>query len=91
MAEEFEEAVGQPKRTARLDALYVLVGFAALLIGANLLVSGATAVAERFGISQAVIGLTVIAVGTSLPELATSVVATLRNKADARIRQCRRL
>ncbi|MDQ3258271.1 MAG: sodium:calcium antiporter, partial [Acidobacteriota bacterium] len=65
-----------------VDVLFVLVGLAMLLFGANLFVDGAVAVAERFGVSQAVIGLTIVAVGTSLPELATSIVAAFKGEGD---------
>lgn len=82
VAEEFGDALAQPKRAAWVDALLVVAGFALLLVGARLLVGGATTIAESFGISQVVIGLTVIAVGTSLPELATSVVAAAKGEAD---------
>jgi len=54
----------------------------ALLIGASLLIDAATTIAREFGISEAVIGLTIVAVGTSLPELATSVVAAFRRHAE---------
>jgi cation:H+ antiporter len=82
VAEEFEEALAEPKRAAWIDVLLVIIGFALLLVGAQLLLSGATVVAERFGVSQVVIGLTIVAIGTSLPELATSFVASLRGEAD---------
>lgn len=82
VAEEFEDALAQPKRAAWVDALLVVTGFALLLVGARLLLGGATVIAESFGVSQVVIGLTVIAVGTSLPELATSVVAAAKGEAD---------
>ena len=67
--------------TGRAVAL-VIAGLAGLLLGANVLVWGAVVIAKDLGMSEVVIGLTVIAVGTSLPELATSVVAALRNDAD---------
>jgi cation:H+ antiporter len=57
-------------------------GLAGVLIGAEALVRGAVGLAEAAGVSQAVIGLTIVAVGTSLPELATSVVATRRGRGD---------
>ena len=53
-----------------------------LVLGGWAIVEGAVAVAEHLGISQVVIGLTVVAVGTSLPELATSLVAALRKEPD---------
>ena len=60
----------------------VILGLALLVLGADLMVEGATALALRFGVSEAVIGLTIVAVGTSLPELATAIVASLRRHAD---------
>ena len=64
------------------DALYVLAGLALLVLGARWLVGSAVAIAQVLGISEMVIGLTVVAVGTSLPELATSILATLRGQRD---------
>jgi cation:H+ antiporter len=66
---------------APMIALFVLGGLATLIGGAWLLVEGATGIARAIGISETVIGLTVVAVGTSLPELATSVVAARRGEA----------
>jgi cation:H+ antiporter len=57
-------------------------GIIGLQIGADLLVTGASAIARIFGISETVIGLTLVAVGTSLPELATSVIAAFKKQAD---------
>lgn len=57
-------------------------GLVVLVIGARLLVDSATTIARDFGISEAVIGLTVVAVGTSLPELATSVIAAIRRQTE---------
>ncbi len=62
--------------------LFVGLGLVGLPLGANLLVEGASNIAVTFGISEAVIGLTLVAVGTSLPELATTFMAALRNQAD---------
>jgi len=53
-----------------------------LPLGANLLVDGASNIAKDYGVSDAVIGLTLVAIGTSLPELATTVMAALRKQAD---------
>lgn len=61
---------------------YLMLGLTGLPLGANLLVDGATSVAREFGISETVIGLTLVAIGTSLPELATTVMAALRRQAD---------
>ncbi|GGK49851.1 calcium/sodium antiporter [Salinarimonas ramus] len=62
--------------------LLALAGLVLVVGGGKLLVDGATELARGLGISEAVIGLTVVAVGTSLPELVTSVVAALRRQAD---------
>ena len=60
----------------------IVVGIAALVIGSQLLVDSAVAFATWFGVSELVIGLTVVAIGTSLPELATSVMAAARGERD---------
>jgi len=57
-------------------------GLAGVVLGANLLVTGATSLARSIGISETVIGLTIVAIGTSLPELATSIVAAYRKRGD---------
>ena len=62
--------------------LFLTLGLIGLPLGADLLVDAAVNIATRMGVSETVIGLTLIAVGTSLPELATTVMAALRNKAD---------
>lgn len=62
-----------------------LAGLVGLVIGGRLLVTGAVDIASRAGLSEALIGLTIVAVGTSLPELATSVVAALKKQADIAI------
>lgn len=61
---------------------YTVAGLVVLVIGARFLVTGATDIARSFGISEAVIGLTIVAVGTSLPELATSVIAAIRRQTE---------
>ncbi len=65
-----------------LSVATALAGLAIVVLGGNLLVSGAVNLARSFGISETVIGLTIVAVGTSMPELATSVVAALRKQTD---------
>lgn len=62
--------------------LMIAGGLAGLIAGANLIVPSAVRIAESLGISQAVIGLTIVALGTSLPELATSAVAALKKNSD---------
>ncbi|HZI20115.1 MAG TPA: calcium/sodium antiporter [Pyrinomonadaceae bacterium] len=76
------EAAALPRRRTWLDILFIACGIAALVLGARLLLDGAIVVAGWLGISQIVIGLTIVAVGTSLPELATSAVAAHKGEAD---------
>ena len=74
---------GRPEDTSLgRDLLLVGVGLVALILGAHLLVTSAVFFARLAGVSEVVIGLTVVAVGTSLPELATCAVAAHRNEAD---------
>ena len=61
---------------------YLVAGLVGLPLGAQLLVTNATIIAQTYGVSDTVIGLTLVAVGTSLPELATTVMAALRRQAD---------
>jgi len=58
----------------------LIIGFAFILLGAHLLVEGATSIARHFGVSEWLIGVTIVAAGTSTPELATSIVATYKRK-----------
>jgi len=62
--------------------LFLILGLIGLPLGASLLVDGASNIAKDYGVSDAVIGLTLVAIGTSLPELATTVMAALRKQAD---------
>lgn len=81
--EESEEIEGPS--SAWLGVAYFVGGLATLVIGSRLLIVGATDIARVFGVSEAAIGLTLIAVGTSLPELATSVVAAFRRHSDVAV------
>ncbi|KNG95044.1 calcium/sodium antiporter [Pseudaestuariivita atlantica] len=63
-------------------AMYLVAGLVGLPLGADLLVDNASIIARTFGISDTAIGLTLVALGTSLPELATTVMAALRRQAD---------
>ena len=67
------------------SVLLLVIGLACLVVGSNIFVNGATAVAQQLGVSEAVIGLTVVAGGTSLPELATSVVAARKGNSGIAI------
>ena len=61
---------------------YIVGGLLGLAVGAHWIVGGAVAIAQTFGLSEALIGLSIVAIGTSLPELATSVVAALKKNTD---------
>ena len=70
----------QPPMKPLKAVFYLLLGLACLIFGSNLFVEAATQVAKSLGVSEAMIGLTIVAGGTSLPELATSVVAALKGR-----------
>lgn len=67
------------------DVLYIGGGLVILIFASNLLVNNAVSIAQELGVSEAVIGLTIVAAGTSLPELATSVVSALKKNPDIAI------
>lgn len=64
------------------NLLWIIGGLACLVVGANLLVNSAVNIARAFAVSEAVIGLTIVAVGTSLPEVMTSIVASIKGQRD---------
>lgn len=80
---EGEEFTG-PQRLW-LGLAYLAAGLTALVIGSRLLVDGATGIARTFGVPEAIIGLTLVAIGTSLPELATSIMAAVRGHSDVAV------
>jgi len=65
-----------------VSIIMIIGGIIALFIGGRLIVNSATFIASSFGLSEALIGLTIVAIGTSLPELAASVIAARKNQAD---------
>lgn len=76
-------AAGAPPSTSRLrNGVIAIVGLAVLLGGGHLFVESATRIAQTHGISERVVGLTVVAIGTSLPELATAIIAARRGNSD---------
>jgi len=76
---EASEVITQP---ILKSALLIAIGIAALYFGGGWVVDGATVIARLFGLSESVIGLTIVAIGTSLPELVTSAVAAYKNNTD---------
>lgn len=73
---------GAPARPLSRDMVFVALGLAALTVGARMAVSGAVVIGTRIGLSDAVIGSTIMAVGTSLPELVTCVMAAVKGHHD---------
>ncbi len=81
--EDEEDVEGaDPNMSKPLIAVFLVLGMIGLPLGASLLVDNASILARQYGVSDTVIGLTLVAVGTSLPELATTVMAALRRQAD---------
>ena len=78
----FDESLPARFKAAWLEPLFIAGGFVALVFGSELLVSGAVTLATEAGLSNAFVGLTIVAFGTSLPELATSAVAAGKNEGD---------
>jgi cation:H+ antiporter len=82
--EEFERVLGLPTQR-RMIAFFLVVGIVGLPLGAELAVDGAVGIAQIAGVSDEAIGLTVIALGTSLPELGTTVVAAIQRHSDVAV------
>lgn len=81
--EEYDkEFSGDKKSGLGKNIAFVVVGLAGLMLGSKWLVSSAIAIAQSFGVSELVIGLTIVAAGTSMPEVATSVIAAIRGERD---------
>lgn len=81
--EEYEVEFGKGEESSLLvNILLILGGLGMLVLGSNWLVDGAIAIARSLGVSELVIGLTIVAAGTSLPEVATSVMASVRGERD---------
>ncbi len=67
------------------SVIYIVLGLAAIVVGGQLVVNGAVGIATRFGMSENLIGVTIVAIGTSLPELVTSVVAAKKGQSEIAI------
>lgn len=84
IAEKCDEFTAEPEEmpTTTTNVFYLIAGMIGLVIGSEVLVRGAVDIARTLGLSDEVIGLTLIAIGTSLPELATSVVAARKGQSE---------
>jgi len=83
--DEYAEIAKTVKTKWHISVLMILAGLAVLVAGSELLVKGAVDIARSLGVGETIIGLTIIAAGTSLPELASSIVATIRKEYDIAI------
>lgn len=82
---EFEDGIPRITKSMRTDIILIVGGLFLLMAGSKVLLSAATRIAQIMNISDAVIGLTIVAAGTSMPELATSMVAAIRKHSDIAI------
>lgn len=89
---EYEEEYALTTNTGKkntkqwvINSILLILGITGTIMGAEYLVEGASAIARQLGMSDAVIGLTIVAIGTSAPELATTVIATIKNDRDVAI------
>jgi cation:H+ antiporter len=85
VTEEYSDGIPPKSKHWIWDVAFLLGGLALLVFGSNLLVNNCIIIARSLGVSEAVIGLTIVAAGTSMPELATSVVAAIRKEPDIAI------
>ncbi|MDE5863777.1 MAG: calcium/sodium antiporter, partial [Lachnospiraceae bacterium] len=87
LSKQSEEAEGETKAAMQIwkCILFVIVGGVLIVLGSRLAVNGASGIARFFGVSERFIGLTIVALGTSLPELVTSVTAARKGNADIAI------
>ena len=82
-AGENDEGEDEVKVLSPLKSLiFIVVGVACIIIGGNFVVDGASAIAIKFGMSETLVGMTIVAVGTSLPELVTSMIAAKKGESD---------
>lgn len=81
-AEEFAQKQPRTTKNTLVNSFLILVGLASLAIGSRWLVDSAVAIARALRVSELIIGLTIVAVGTSLPEVTTSIIAALKKESD---------
>lgn len=81
-SEEIEAAEAQKVMSMPKSLLFLVVGVAGIVIGGDVVVDSASNIALKIGMSQTLVGLTIVSIGTSLPELVTSVVAARKNEVD---------
>jgi cation:H+ antiporter len=84
-AEQGDELISEPGMPLSKSIIFILLGCVGLLFGADWFLKGAVGIAHNFGISERIIALTIVAFGTSVPELITSVIAAFRKQTDISI------
>ncbi|PJG85879.1 calcium/sodium antiporter [Conservatibacter flavescens] len=82
LAHDVQDELAQKKMSLKMAIFWIFIGLALLIVSSQLLVWGAVEVAQYFGVSDLIIGLTIVAVGTSLPELASSLIAAKKGEHD---------
>lgn len=82
LAAEFDEQINSEESTVKTSIIWLLAGLVLLIASSRILVWGAVEIATQFGVSDTIIGLTIIAIGTSLPELASSLMAVKKGEHD---------
>ena len=80
--DEIEEEVGDINMPVWKMAMFVLIGLVGLFLGARITINSGVAIAQGLGVSEAIIGLTLLAVGTSLPEIGAAIAAALRKQGE---------
>jgi len=85
LADEYDEEINSNEGTVKTHVMWLIAGLLLLVASSRMLVWGAVEVATFFGVSDTIIGLTVIAIGTSLPELASSLMAVKKGEHDLAI------
>jgi len=83
--QRFEEHIVPPKYSLIVSLLFIILGLFGLIIGGKMVVNSGSKIARELGVSEGLIGFSLIAVGTSLPELFTSVIATIKKNSDIAI------
>lgn len=86
--ENLEETVEEKETKIFGIFIYLILGILGLKYGADFVVNGAVSIAEFFGVSESIISMTIVALGTSLPEIVTCVIATIKKESDLAIRKC---
>ncbi|NUQ23375.1 MAG: calcium/sodium antiporter [Saprospiraceae bacterium] len=79
---EFGKEIEKKPTSYLINALLVIFGLVILVLGSRWLVNGAVEIAQKLGVSDLIVGLTIVAAGTSMPEVATSVIASIRGERD---------